>query len=74
MKQQEIFSTLYVIDTVKLYLLEDPINMLQIYFYENLLIPLENSKIINHDNLTKAEVQKLLNGLFSLPKDRSEIN
>ena len=33
---------------------------------------MEHSKIINHINLTKTSVQRLLNELFSLEKDRNE--
>lgn len=34
--------------------------------------PVENRKIINHNNLTKTTFQKLLNEPFSMIKDRKE--
>ena len=38
----------------------------QIYFYENLFNPEENSSIQNETKLKKSTVEKLLNELFSL--------
>ena len=45
----------------------------QIYFYENLLNPEENSKIQGNAKLNKKTVEILLNELFSLGDRENEI-
>ena len=46
--------------------------MFQLYFYQNLFDPLNNSKIINQNKLTKDTVLKLLNEFFSLNRQKNE--
>ena len=45
----------------------------QLYFYENLFNPDENSKIQNETKLKKTTVETLLNKLFSLDDKENEI-
>ena len=45
----------------------------QLYFYENLFNPDENSKIQNETKLKKTTVETLLNELFSLDDEENEI-
>ena len=45
----------------------------QIYFYENLFNPDENSKIQGETKLKKSTVEMLLNKLFSLDDRENEI-
>ena len=45
----------------------------QIYFYENLFNPDENSKIQGETKLKKSTVEMLLNELFSLDHRENEI-
>ena len=45
----------------------------QLYFYENLFNPDENSKIQNETKLKKTTVETLLNELFSLDDKENEI-
>ena len=47
-------------------------DMFQLYFYQNLFDPLNNSKIINQNKLTKDTVLKLLNEFFSLNRQKNE--
>ena len=47
--------------------------IIQIYFYENLFNPEENSKIQSETKLTKRSVETLLNKLFSLGNKDNEI-
>ena len=45
----------------------------QLYFYENLFNPGQNSKIQNETKLKKTTVETLLNELFSLDDKENEI-
>ena len=45
----------------------------QLYFYENLFNPDQNSKIQNETKLKKTTVETLLNELFSLDDKENEI-
>ena len=45
----------------------------QIYFYQNLLYPEENSKIQGNAKLNKKTVETLLNEIFSLDDKENEI-
>ena len=48
-------------------------NTCEIYFYENMFNPNQNSKIQNHTKLKKSTVETLLNELFSLDDKENEI-
>ena len=45
----------------------------QLYFYENMFNPNQNSKIQNHTKFKKSTVETLLNELFSLDDKENEI-
>ena len=68
---------LKVKDYLDIWMAEDPIQMtetvtcdlFQLYFYENLFNPDQNSKIQNNKRLTKKTIEKLLNELFSFDKE-----
>ena len=45
----------------------------QLFFYENMFNPNQNSKIQNHTKLKKSTVETLLNELFSLDDKENEI-
>ena len=49
-----------------------PCGLFQLYFYENLFNPNENTKIQNNKKLTKRTIETLLNELFSLDKEDNE--
>ena len=44
----------------------------QIYFYFNLFIPFENGSIIKDTKLSKKDIEKLLNEVFSLNRDKNK--
>ena len=46
--------------------------MYQIYFYVNLLKPLETSKILNDKKLNKKIIEKLLNEVLSTDREENE--
>ena len=48
-------------------------NTCEIYFYENMFNPNQNSKIQNHTKFKKSAVGSLLNELFSLYDKEGEI-
>ena len=50
----------------------DTCRMFQHYFYFNLFIPFENSSIVKDTKLSKRTIEKLLNEIFSLDRDRNE--
>ena len=45
---------------------------LQLYFYKNLLDPEKNSKILQHEKLTKKTIDILLNEIFTLDQNENE--
>ena len=65
---------------VVVYLLDDQLQMIekdtcgmyQIYFYMNLLNPLENSSIINEKILNKQTIKKLSNEILSTDRQENE--
>ena len=67
-------------DIVKVHLVDDQLQkietdtcgMFQLYFYFNLLMPFENSSIINDKKLLKSTIEKLLNEIFSLDRSMNE--
>ena len=50
----------------------DMCGIFQLYFYFNLFIPFENSSILKDTKLSKRTIEKLLNEIFSLDRDRNE--
>ena len=51
---------------------KDTCGMYQIYFYMNLLNPLENSNIINEKILNKQTIKKLSNEILSTDRQENE--
>ena len=62
------------------WMLQDPIQMdttitcglFQLYFYENLFFPGENSKLLNYKKLTNIVLETLLNEPFALDRENNE--
>ena len=50
----------------------DTCGIFQLYFYTNLFMPVDGSKIINDKKLSKSTLKKLLNEIFSLDRDKNE--
>ena len=50
----------------------DTCGIFQLYFYINLFTPLENSLIVNDKKLSKTALEKLLNKIFYLDRDKNE--
>ena len=50
----------------------DACGMYQIYFSVNFFNPLENSSIINENNLNKRTIEKLLNEILSTDRQENE--
>ena len=44
----------------------------QVYFYKNLFYPLKNSKIQEHEKLTKKKIETILDEIFVLNKEENE--
>ena len=55
------------------YLDSNACGIFQLYFYENLFNPDQNSKIQNDTKFKKSTVETLLNELFSLDDKENEI-
>ena len=50
----------------------DTCGIFQLYFYYNLFIPFDNSSILKDTKLSKRTIEKLLNEIFSLDRNRNE--
>ena len=50
----------------------DTFGIFQLYFYVNFFTPLENSSIVNDKKLSKLTLEKLLNKIFYLDRDKNE--
>ena len=50
----------------------DTCGIFQLYFYFNLFMPFEDSSVLKDAKLSKRTVEKLLNEIFSLDRDRNE--
>ena len=50
----------------------DTCGIFQLYFYTNLFTPVGGSKIINDKKLSKRTIEKLLNEIFPLDRDKNE--
>ena len=67
-------------DVVTVHLVDDQLQKIemdtcgtfQLYFYINLFTPLENSLIVNDKKLSKTALEKLLNKIFYLDRDKNE--
>ena len=76
----EFGKLLKINDVVTVHLVDDRLQKLetdtcgifQLYFYVNLFTPLENSSIVNDKKLSKLTLEKLLNEIFYLDRDKNE--
>ena len=50
----------------------DTCGIFQLYFYFNLFVPFEGSSILKDTNLSKRTIEKLLNEIFFLDRNRNE--
>ena len=50
----------------------DTSGMFQLYFYFNLFMPFEDSSVLKDAKLSKRTIEKLLNEIFSLDRDRNK--
>ena len=50
----------------------DTCRIFQLYFYVNLFPPLENSSIVDNKELSKSTLQKILNEIFYLDRDKNK--
>ena len=65
---------------IKLILVDDKLQKIytdtcgkfQLYFYKNLFDPVKNSKILDHEHLTKRTIETLLNEIYTTDKDENE--
>ena len=57
--------TLYAVDDQLQETTSDTCDISQLYFYQSLFDPLEDSQIIEHEKLTKQTIEKILNEIFS---------
>ena len=64
--------TVYSVDDQLQKLETDTCGIFQLYFYFNLFVPFENSSVLGDSKLSKRTVEKLLNEIFSLNRDRNE--
>ena len=51
---------------------KDTYEIYQIYFYVNLLNPLENSSILNKKTLNRKTIEKVLNEILSVDRQENE--
>ena len=74
------FPMLHKATSIRLYLVEGPVqniendyySVFQVYFYYHLFGSSNDSKILDHESLSKSDVQTLLNGLILSDPDKDE--
>ena len=64
--------TIHSVDDQLQNLETDTCGIFQLYFYFNLFVPFKNSSIIEDNKLSKRTIEKLLNEIFSLDRNRNE--
>ena len=64
--------TIHSVDDQLQNLETDTCGIFQLYFYFNLFVTFENSSIIEDNKLLKRTIEKLLNEIFSLDRNRNE--
>ena len=64
--------TIHSVDDQLQKLETDTCGIFQLYFYFNLFVTFENSSIIEDNKLLKRTIEKLLNEIFSLDRNRNE--
>ena len=62
----------FMVDDCLQNLESDTCGLFQLYFYVNLFLPEQNSKILNNKNLTINTIQTLLNEIFVLDINENE--
>ena len=64
--------TVYSVDDQLQKIETDTCGIFQLYFYFNLFMPFEDSSILKDTKLSKRTIEKLLNEIFSLDRNRNE--
>ena len=64
--------TVHLVDDQLQKIETDTCGIFQLYFYVNLFTPLENSLIVNDKKLSKSTLEKLLNEIFYLDRDKNK--
>ena len=64
--------TMHLVDDQLQKIEMDTCGIFQLYFYVHLFTPLENSSIVNDKKLSKSTLEKLLNEIFYLDRDKNE--
>ena len=64
--------TVHLVDDQLQKIETDTCGIFQLYFYINLFTPLKNSLIVNDKKLSKSTLEKLLNEIFYLDRDKNE--
>ena len=64
--------TVHSVDNQLQKLETDTCGIFQLYFYFNLFMPFEDSLVVKDAKLSKRTIEKLLNEIFSLNRDRNE--
>ena len=65
-------KNVFMVDDCLQDLQSDTCGIFQLYFYTNLFLPRENSKIINNVKLTMKTISTLLNEVFTLDINENE--
>ena len=64
--------TVHLVDNQLQEIETDTCGIFQLYFYVNLFPPLKNSSIVNNKKLSKSTLEKILNELFYLDRDKNK--
>ena len=64
--------TVHLVDDQLQKIETDTCGIFQLYFYVNLFTPLENSSIVNDKKLSKSTLEKLLNEISYLDRDKNK--
>ena len=64
--------TVHLVDNQLQKIEMDTCGIFQLYFYVNLFTHLENSSIVNDKKLPKSTLEKLLNEIFYLDRDKNK--
>ena len=64
--------TVHLVDDQLQKIETDTCGIFQLYFYINLFTPLKNSSIVNDKKLSKSTLEKLLNEIFYLDRDKNK--
>ena len=65
--------TVHLVDDQLQKIETDTCGIFQLYFYVNLFTLLENSSIVNDKKLSQSTLEKLLNEVFYLDRDKTKV-